>query len=123
MQRDLHNRHIQLTALGKAIGTDLFMGLGKTISIAVPLILFVYAIIDCNQYFIMHAMGEFLLSNTQYRSFIDFSTDLLRPCAGFFIGWTINCVGSSLELLKLLLFSHLCTLLVARNQSVDSCYH
>jgi L-asparagine transporter-like permease len=35
----------------------------------------------------MRAMGELLLS-TQYKSFIDFSADLLGPWAGFFTGWT-----------------------------------
>ncbi len=88
LQRGLHNRHIQLIALGGAIGTGLFMGAGKTISVADPSILLIYAIIGCALYFVMRAMRELLLSNTQYRSFIDFSIDLLGPCAGFFIGWT-----------------------------------
>ena len=36
----------------------------------------------------VRAMGELLLSNLQYKSFIDFSADLLGPWAGFFTGWT-----------------------------------
>ena len=32
LQRSLSNRHIQLIAIGGAIGTGLFMGSGKTIS-------------------------------------------------------------------------------------------
>ncbi|MET3589493.1 D-serine/D-alanine/glycine transporter [Bartonella silvatica] len=88
LQRGLDNRHVQLIALGGAIGTGLFMGSGKTISVAGPSILLVYAIIGCSLYFVMRSMGELLLSNTQYRSFIDFSTDLLGPSVGFFVGWT-----------------------------------
>ncbi|AQX27839.1 MULTISPECIES: amino acid permease [unclassified Bartonella] len=88
LQRGLDNRHVQLIAIGGAIGTGLFMGSGKTISIAGPSIILVYAIIGCILYFIMRAMGELLLSNTQYRSFIDFSAHLLGPKVGFFIGWT-----------------------------------
>ncbi|AQX18513.1 MULTISPECIES: amino acid permease [Bartonella] len=88
LQRGLDNRHVQLIAIGGAIGTGLFMGSGKTISIAGPSIILVYAIIGCILYFVMRAMGELLLSNTQYRSFIDFSAHFLGPKVGFFIGWT-----------------------------------
>ena len=45
LQRHLSNRHIQLIAIGGAIGTGLFMGSGKTISLAGPSIIFVYMII------------------------------------------------------------------------------
>ncbi|MCB4786857.1 D-serine/D-alanine/glycine transporter [Delftia sp. Lp-1] len=88
LQRNLTNRHIQLIAIGGAIGTGLFMGSGKTISLAGPSIIFVYTIIGVMLFFVMRAMGELLLSNLQYRSFIDFSSDLLGPWAGFFTGWT-----------------------------------
>ena len=88
LQRNLSNRHIQLIAIGGAIGTGLFMGSGKTISLAGPSIVFVYAIIGIMLFFVMRAMGELLLSNLQYKSFIDFSADLLGPWAGFFTGWT-----------------------------------
>jgi D-serine/D-alanine/glycine transporter len=88
LKRSLSNRHLQLIALGGAIGTGLFMGSGKTISLAGPSIVFVYLIIGVMLFFVMRAMGELLLSNLQYKSFIDFSTDLLGPWAGFFCGWT-----------------------------------
>lgn len=88
LKRGLTNRHIQLIAIGGAIGTGLFMGSGKTISVAGPSIILVYAIIGFMLFFVMRAMGELLLSNTKYKSFIDFSSDLLGPWAGFFIGWT-----------------------------------
>ncbi|MFJ2523899.1 D-serine/D-alanine/glycine transporter [Pseudomonas capeferrum] len=88
LKRNLSNRHIQLIAIGGAIGTGLFMGSGKTISLAGPSIIFVYMIIGFMLFFVMRAMGELLLSNLQYKSFIDFSADLLGPWAGFFTGWT-----------------------------------
>lgn len=88
LKRSLSNRHIQLIAIGGAIGTGLFMGSGKTISLAGPSIIFVYMIIGFMLFFVMRAMGELLLSNLNYKSFIDFSTDLLGPWAGYFTGWT-----------------------------------
>ncbi|AFR26529.1 amino acid permease [Bartonella quintana] len=88
LQRGLDNRHVQLIAIGGTIGTGLFMGSGKTISVAGPSIILVYAIIGCALYFVMRAMGELLLSNSQYRSLIDFSTDILGPGIAFFAGWS-----------------------------------
>ena len=88
LKRSLSNRHIQLIAIGGAIGTGLFMGSGKTISLAGPSIIFVYMIIGFRLFFVMRAMGELLLSNLKYKSFIDFASDLLGPRAGYFTGWT-----------------------------------
>jgi D-serine/D-alanine/glycine transporter len=88
LERQLSNRHIQLIAIGGAIGTGLFMGSGKTISAAGPSVIFVYMIIGFMLFFVMRAMGELLLSNLNYKSFSDFAADLLGPWAGFFTGWT-----------------------------------
>ncbi|MFQ1043027.1 amino acid permease [Acinetobacter sp. NIOH-H-8] len=88
LQRSLSNRHLQLIAIGGAIGTGLFMGSGKTISLAGPSILVIYLIIGFMVFLVMRALGELLLSNLQYKSFIDFATDLIGPWAGYFVGWT-----------------------------------
>ena len=53
LQRKLSNRHLQLIAIGGAIGTGLFMGSGKTISLAGPSILFIYLIIGAMFFFLM----------------------------------------------------------------------
>lgn len=88
LARNLSNRHLQLIAIGGAIGTGLFMGSGKTISLAGPSILLVYAIIGFMLFFVMRALGEILLSNLNYRSFADFAGDYLGPWAQYFTGWT-----------------------------------
>ncbi|ANF81185.1 amino acid transporter [Acinetobacter sp. NCu2D-2] len=88
LQRKLSNRHLQLIAIGGAIGTGLFMGSGKTISLAGPSILFIYMIIGAMFFFLMRALGEVLLSNLQYKSFIDMAHDLIGPGAGYYIGWS-----------------------------------
>jgi D-serine/D-alanine/glycine transporter len=88
LRRTLSNRHLQLIAIGGAIGTGLFLGSGKSISVAGPSILLVYLIIGVILFFVMRALGELLLSNLEYKSFVDFSADLLGPWAGFFCGWT-----------------------------------
>ncbi|EPH02355.1 hypothetical protein HMPREF1531_01661 [Propionibacterium sp. oral taxon 192 str. F0372] len=88
LKRNLSNRHIQLIALGGAIGTGLFMGSGKTIHIAGPSIMVVYLILGTVMFLVLRAMGEMLLHNLRYKSFMDFSHDLVGPWAGYFAGWT-----------------------------------
>ena len=87
LQRNLQNRHLQLIAIGGAIGTGLFMGSGKTIHLAGPSVLLTYILIGFFMFFIMRAMGELLLSNLEYKSFTDFTHDILGSGAGFFVGW------------------------------------
>jgi len=88
LERGLSNRHIQLIAIGGAIGTGLFMGSGKTIAVAGPSVIFVYMVIGFMLFFVMRAMGELLLSNSEYKNFSDFAGDILGPWAAFFTGWT-----------------------------------
>ncbi|WP_411207029.1 amino acid permease [Corynebacterium callunae] len=84
----MSNRHLQLIAIGGAIGTGLFMGSGKTISAAGPSVILVYAIIGFMLFFVMRAMGELLLANLNYKSLRDAVSDILGPAAGFVTGWT-----------------------------------
>lgn len=88
LHRGLANRHIQLIAIGGTIGTGLFMGAGRTIARAGPSVVLVYGIIGFFLFFVLRAMGELLLSNLNYKSFVDFAADLLGPAAGFFVGWS-----------------------------------
>ena len=88
LQRNLKNRHIQLIAIGGAIGTGLFMGSGKTISVAGPSILLVYMIIGAVLFLFMRTLGELLLSDRKYATFADIARDLIGPWAGFVTGWT-----------------------------------
>ena len=53
LQRHLTNRHVQLIAIGGAIGTGLFMGSGKTISLAGPGVFLVYAVIGAILFLVM----------------------------------------------------------------------
>ena len=69
-------------------GTGLFMGSVKTLAVSGTSIILTYLIIGFFFFFVMRAMGELLLSNTNYKSFADFATAYLGPWAGFFLGWS-----------------------------------
>ncbi len=88
LDRGLKNRHVQLIAIGGAIGTGLFLGAGKSIHLAGPSILFAYLITGVVCFLIMRALGELLLSNLNYHSFVDFVQDYFGNMAGFVTGWT-----------------------------------
>ncbi|WFA85666.1 amino acid permease [Paenibacillus amylolyticus] len=88
LTRGLKNRHVQLMAIGGAIGTGLFLGAGKTIQLTGPSILMAYIITGVVLFLIMRALGELLLSNLQYHSFVDFVRDYLGNMAAFITGWT-----------------------------------
>ncbi len=88
LERGLKNRHVQLIAIGGAIGTGLFLGAGKSIHLAGPSILFAYMITGVICFLIMRALGELLLSNLNYHSFVDFVKDYLGDMAAFITGWT-----------------------------------
>lgn len=88
LHRELNNRHIQLIAIGGAIGTGLFLGSGQTISLTGPSLLFTYMIIGVVLFAFMRALGELLLSNTRFNSFVDIANEYLGPFGGFVIGWT-----------------------------------
>lgn len=88
LKRGLKNRHVQLLAIGGAIGTGLFLGSGRSISLAGPSILLTYMITGIICFFIMRALGELLLSNLDHHSFIDFVEEYLGDRAAFITGWT-----------------------------------
>ncbi|MEC0182423.1 amino acid permease [Paenibacillus peoriae] len=88
LTRGLKNRHVQLMAIGGAIGTGLFLGAGKSIHLAGPSILIAYIITGMVLFLLMRALGELLLSNLEYHSFVDFVSDYLGNMAAFITGWT-----------------------------------
>ncbi|MEB8126809.1 amino acid permease [Staphylococcus succinus] len=88
LQRELSNRHIQLIAIGGAIGTGLFLGAGQTIALTGPSILLTYIIIGFMLFMFMRGLGELLVTNTNFKSFADVTNAYIGSFAGFVTGWT-----------------------------------
>ena len=60
-KQSLGRRHVQMIAIGGAIGTGLFPGLGLRLHNNGPALLFSYAFVGVIAYFLMRALGELVL--------------------------------------------------------------
>ncbi len=87
LHRGLKNRHIQLIALGGAIGTGLFLGIAQTIQMAGPSVLLGYAIAGLIAFFIMRQLGEMVVEEPVSGTFSHFAHRYWGPFAGFMSGW------------------------------------
>ncbi|QIZ48440.1 amino acid permease [Dickeya zeae] len=87
LQRGLKNRHIQLIALGGAVGTGLFLGIAQTIKMAGPSVLLGYAIGGLIAFFIMRQLGEMVVEEPVAGSFSHFAYKYWGNFAGFASGW------------------------------------
>ncbi|AJJ01283.1 amino acid permease family protein [Yersinia pseudotuberculosis IP 32953] len=87
LKRGLKNRHIQLIALGGAIGTGLFLGIAQTIKMAGPSVLLGYAIGGFIAFLIMRQLGEMVVEEPVAGSFSHFAYKYWGHFAGFASGW------------------------------------
>lgn len=87
LKQGLSNRHIQLIALGGAVGTGLFLGISQTIKLAGPSVLLGYAIAGIIAFLIMRHLGEMVVEEPISGSFSYFANKYWGPMAGFMSGW------------------------------------
>ncbi|HGJ5874353.1 MULTISPECIES: amino acid permease [Arsenophonus] len=87
LKRGLKNRHIQLIALGGAVGTGLFLGIAQTINMAGPSVLLGYAIGGFIAFLIMRQLGEMIVEEPVAGSFSHFAYKYWGSFAGFLSGW------------------------------------
>lgn len=87
MQRSLKNRHIQLIALGGAIGTGLFYGSSQSISLAGPSILLAYVVGGLAIFMIVRALSEMSVEDPRSGAFSYYATRYWSRRAGFVSGW------------------------------------
>lgn len=80
--RGLKDRHVQLIALGGAIGVGLFLGAGRAINQAGPGLIFAYAAAGAVIFFIMRALGELMLHRPVAGSFATYAEEYVSPFAG-----------------------------------------
>ena len=74
LKRGMESRHLQMISLGGVIGTGLFLGSGKSISLTGPSIIFVYILVGVIMFFLMRAIGEMMYRDPSQHTFINFIT-------------------------------------------------
>ncbi|WHU40567.1 amino acid permease [Pseudomonas fulva] len=89
LKRGLKNRHIQLIALGGAIGTGLFLGSAGVMKSAGPSMILGYAICGFIAFMIMRQLGEMIVEEPVAGSFSHFAHTYWGGFPGFLSGW--NC--------------------------------
>lgn len=87
LQHTLKNRHIQMIALGGAIGTGFFLASASAISMTGPSIIATYILGGVIIYGIMRALGEMTVDNPNPGAFMEYARIHMGETAGFIVGW------------------------------------
>ncbi|MDL2272816.1 amino acid permease [Desulfovibrio sp. OttesenSCG-928-I05] len=87
LKRGLKNRHIQLIALGGAVGTGLFLGAGSAIFAAGPSVLLGYAIAGFLAFMIIRQLGDMVAEEPVAGTFSYFAYKYWGDFPGFLAGW------------------------------------
>lgn len=87
LQHNLKDRHIQMIAIGGAIGTGFFLGSASAIKMTGPSIALAYIVGGLIIYGVMRALGEMTVDYPSSGSFVEYAHRYLGTGAGFVAGW------------------------------------
>lgn len=85
--KDLGRRHVQMIAIGGAIGTGLFLGAGSRLQIAGPSLAIIYMICGVFSFLILRALGELVMYRPTSGSFVTYAREFLGERAAYMAGW------------------------------------
>ncbi|MCA1224070.1 amino acid permease [Streptomyces sp. 8L] len=85
--KDLKSRHINMIAIGGAIGTGLFLGAGGRLVSAGPALALAYAVCGLFAFFVVRALGELVLHRPSSGSFVSYAREFLGEKGAYTAGW------------------------------------
>lgn len=86
-KQTLGRRHVQMIALGGAIGTGLFLGSASRLHSTGPALLLSYAFVGVIAYFLMRALGELVLHRATSGAFVSYMREFFGEYAAYITGW------------------------------------
>ncbi|MEV6398764.1 amino acid permease [Streptomyces sp. NPDC051907] len=86
-RKDLKSRHINMIAIGGAIGTGLFLGAGGRMANAGPSLFIAYAVCGVFAFFVVRALGELVLYRPSSGAFVSYAREFMGEKGAFAAGW------------------------------------
>ncbi|KUN77767.1 L-asparagine permease [Streptomyces bungoensis] len=85
--KDLKARHVNMIAIGGAIGTGLFLGAGGRLHNAGPALALAYLVCGVFAFFVVRALGELVLYRPSSGSFVSYAREFLGEKGAYVAGW------------------------------------
>ncbi|MDT7584931.1 MAG: L-asparagine permease [Pseudonocardiales bacterium] len=86
-KQTLQSRHVQMIAIGGAIGTGLFLGSASRLHSTGPALLFSYAFVGVIAFFLMRALGELVLHRPTSGAFVSYMREFYGEKWAYVTGW------------------------------------
>src|SRR3954469_169353 len=86
-KQSLGRRHVQMIAIGGAIGTGLFLGSASRLHNTGPALLLSYAAVGVIAYFLMRALGELVLHRPTSGAFVSYMREFFGEKWAYVTGW------------------------------------
>ncbi|MEU7057682.1 amino acid permease [Streptomyces sp. NPDC046197] len=85
--KGLKHRHVNMIAIGGAIGTGLFLGAGGRLHNAGPALALAYLVCGVFAFFVVRALGELVLYRPSSGSFVSYAREFLGEKGAYVAGW------------------------------------
>ncbi|MGW6917835.1 amino acid permease [Kitasatospora sp. NPDC054939] len=86
-RKDLKSRHVNMIAIGGAIGTGLFLGAGGRMANAGPSLFIAYAVCGVFAFFVVRALGELVLYRPSSGAFVSYAREFMGEKGAYTAGW------------------------------------